>query len=610
MPDDLTGKILRGSYKIEKRLAQGGMGEIWQAHDRNLDRPVAIKTILQQHELTPDITDRFISEARAVAKLYHPHILMIHDFDSERELLEESFLYIVMPIAQGGSLADLLESGPVPLNKAEPIFRQICEAVAYAHSKGIIHRDLKPGNILFDETGYALVADFGVAKILTEATRAKATTGVGTLAYAPREQIFGGEIDRTADIFALGVILYEMLTGQLPERDREGNLVLDTQRLLPDVADIIEWATEHDPEVRCNWAEDLAEEFSAAMPFVPKKRDVEVWRDRWGSNPDTSYTATFSSDGRYLAVGGWFDHLPGNGPLWVLDTLYREEKWLSKERAFVEKKIALSPDGKTLAVVDHMTGKPQLWRVDTGKKTHTFDFTATDLAFSPDGRLLAIGSKQGAKIWKVGDEPQTLLHFDQADISSLAFSPDGRLLAMGSGQGTKIWQVGDDSHALLHLDQECTVSLAFSPDGQYLATSGETIRLWDMTRRETADRFQRDASELLFSPDGRILLSASKEHILHLRNLKTGKETPIEIKGWEEINTFAFNADSRLLAIGSKGTYDYEQASLYVWDVDSGCLVWREVWEDHVWSAIAVNHATKRLAVVTAYGMVLLYPFE
>ena len=200
-----------GPYRIVERLGRGGMAAVYKAYQPSLDRYVAIKVLPAHLADEPGFAERFRREARAVAKLEHPHILPVHDYGQEGERT-----YIAMRYVEGGTLKDLLGK-PLALPLIVDLIGQIAEALDYAHEHGIIHRDVKPSNVLLDRGNWALLTDFGVARMV-EATQQLTGTGVGvgTPAYMSPEQGQGKKVDRRSDVYSLGVVLYEMLTGRVP----------------------------------------------------------------------------------------------------------------------------------------------------------------------------------------------------------------------------------------------------------------------------------------------------------------------------------------------------------------------------------------------------------
>jgi serine/threonine protein kinase len=210
--EDLTGKQL-GPYRVVAQLGKGGMATVFKAFQPSMDRYVALK-VLPRHlaEEDPQFSLRFQQEARVLAQLQNPHILPVFDFGEA-----EGYTYLVMPLVSGGTLADRLQGQPLPLSQVRTIISQVGDALDYAHSRGVVHRDVKPSNVLMDERGNALLSDFGIAK-LVEGTQHFTQTGgiVGTPAYMSPEQGMGLKIDRRCDIYALGIILYQMVTGRVP----------------------------------------------------------------------------------------------------------------------------------------------------------------------------------------------------------------------------------------------------------------------------------------------------------------------------------------------------------------------------------------------------------
>jgi serine/threonine protein kinase len=210
--EDLTGRQL-GPYRVIAQLGKGGMATVFKAYQPSMDRYVALK-VLPRHlaEEDPQFTLRFQQEARVLAQLQNPHILPVFDFGEA-----EGYTYLVMPLLSGGTLADRLPGQPLPLAQVHSVISQVGDALDYAHSRGIVHRDVKPSNVLMDERGNALLSDFGIAK-LVEGTQHFTQTGgiVGTPAYMSPEQGLGLKIDRRCDIYALGIILYQMVTGRVP----------------------------------------------------------------------------------------------------------------------------------------------------------------------------------------------------------------------------------------------------------------------------------------------------------------------------------------------------------------------------------------------------------
>jgi hypothetical protein len=208
---DLIGQTL-GQYRIIEHIGQGGMATVYKAYQPSLDRYVAVKVLPPYFAHEPGFAMRFTREARAIARLNHPNILSIYDFGQEGDLS-----YIVMKFVEAGTLKDIMDDEPLPLDVTADIIRQIAGALDHAHQRGILHRDVKPSNVLLDEGRWVLLADFGLAKMVEGSVALTGSgVGVGTPAYMAPEQGRGEQVDARADIYSLGVVLYEMLTGQVP----------------------------------------------------------------------------------------------------------------------------------------------------------------------------------------------------------------------------------------------------------------------------------------------------------------------------------------------------------------------------------------------------------
>lgn len=201
-----------GRYHIKQIIGHGGMATVYLAHDPRFNREVAIKVLPPQFTHDPQFRARFEREAQTIASLEHSAIVPVYDFGQE-----QNQPYLVMRYMSGGSLADKLAMRPLSLAEAISVIKRIAAALDYAHARGVIHRDLKPGNILFDQSGEAVLADFGIAKLAQETNVYTATHGiVGTPAYMSPEQVRGEKLDGRSDIYALGVLLYETLSGKPP----------------------------------------------------------------------------------------------------------------------------------------------------------------------------------------------------------------------------------------------------------------------------------------------------------------------------------------------------------------------------------------------------------
>ncbi len=206
----MIGKTI-SHYKILEELGRGGMGVVYKAEDVRLKRTVALKFLPPEFTRDPKAKKRFLHEARAAAALDHPNICAVHEIDEV-----DGQTFIVMGYIEGQSLMEKIDSGPLKINEALEIAIQIAQGLQAAHERGIVHRDIKPANILITTEGLVKILDFGLAKLADQIRITTTSTTVGTVAYMSPEQAQGEEVDFRTDIWSLGVVLYEMLTGKLP----------------------------------------------------------------------------------------------------------------------------------------------------------------------------------------------------------------------------------------------------------------------------------------------------------------------------------------------------------------------------------------------------------
>ncbi len=268
--DNLIGKVL-GQYQIEQEVGRGGMATVYRARQQSMNRTVAVKVLPRNLLHDPTFYERFEREVDVIAHLEHPHILPIYDYGQA-----ESVPYIVMRFLGGGSLEQQIRRGLPDLNDLQKPLRQIAQALDYAHQQGIIHRDLKPGNIMLDEAGNAYLSDFGIARVL--GSDLTGSMIIGTPAYMSPEQANGLAIDARSDIYALGIVLFELITGKEPYQAETPMAVLlkhinepvpsirSFREDVPEaVEDVIDKATAKDPDNRFSSAGEMAEAYIMAL---------------------------------------------------------------------------------------------------------------------------------------------------------------------------------------------------------------------------------------------------------------------------------------------------------------------------------------------------------
>lgn len=237
--------------EVLELIGKGGMGAVYKARQKSLDRFVALKLLPQSLAADPEFAARFQAEAKALASLSHPNIVTIHDFGQQGE-----FYFLLMEFVDGPNLRHLIRDHHLSAEEALAIIPPLCEALEFAHQQNIVHRDIKPENLLLDSKGRVKVADFGIAKIIGQ-TSPHADKTAGTPAYmAPEQKDAPSAVDARADIYSLGVVLYEMLTGERPSENlrppSEKKATLDVR-----LDEVVLRALDSNPEQRWQSAEAL-----------------------------------------------------------------------------------------------------------------------------------------------------------------------------------------------------------------------------------------------------------------------------------------------------------------------------------------------------------------
>jgi eukaryotic-like serine/threonine-protein kinase len=211
---EMIGKQIGGRYRLIAPLGEGGMATLWRAVDEQLDREVAVKLLRPQFGSDAGFTARFKQEARAAGSLSHPNIVSVYDYGTDASSGEQ---FIVMELVEGRDLAAVLrERGSLSVDDAARVAQAVASALEAAHRKGIVHRDVKPGNILITDAGGVKVTDFGIARAVSEASMTVTGTTLGSVHYFSPEQARGDEVTGASDVYALGIVLFEMLTGRRP----------------------------------------------------------------------------------------------------------------------------------------------------------------------------------------------------------------------------------------------------------------------------------------------------------------------------------------------------------------------------------------------------------
>jgi len=561
-------------YLIEGKLGHGGMGVVYRARDRRLPRSVALKIMVPKMRDDEASRARFIRESRAAATVAHPHIVPLYAADEC-----DGCPYIVTQLvdATEPDLAARLKSGgPLEPRRAVEIVEQVGAALHAAHEAGIVHRDVKPSNVLVvpgaaPGSVHAYLTDFGLARQQSvESGLTPTGQFVGTCAYVPPEQIEERAVDRRADVYALGCVLYECVTGSVPfPRATELGMIVDHLNTPPPLAsarrtevpteldDVIVKAMAKEPGDRYPTCLELCAAARAALPdrdigpalLVQLVHDGAVrcvaFSPDGGSlasaSDDRSARVFFLGDRRELMhvthpgrVRGARLHAAAFDPRGeLLATAGRDrtahvwrlsdgERLQSVSHDGWVRALAFSPDGRLLATAseDRTIG---IWSPD-GRRVNTFTehSVLTSVAFSPDGRKLALAGVDGAARLRDLDSGLELQYNKHDDtVWAIAFSPDGRWLATASAdRSAVIWDVAS-GHAVRRISHDTAVwAVAFSPDGRRLATAGDArvARVWDLADGRQLVDVPHDGVvwSVAFSPDGRQLATASADHTVRV----------------------------------------------------------------------------------------------
>ena len=463
-----------GHYDVTALIGEGGMGQVYQATDTKLNRQVALKILPEAFATDPDRLARFQREAQVLASLNHPGIAAIYGIEEQDDTRA-----LVLELVEGPTLADRIAQGPIPVDEALPIAKQIAEALEAAHGQGVIHRDLKPANIKLKPDGTVKVLDFGLAKAFeavggnpdeSPTVTAVATSGVilGTAAYMSPEQARGKPVDKRADIWAFGAVLYEMLSGQRPFSGRDASETRGAVlQLDPDWEALPADAPQH-----------LNALLKRCLEKEPKQRVHDVADARLAMEGAfgeglTVHTPTSSPTWRSgLAVAGGI--LGGVGLMMLLDPATpppEVRRWsLSLMTQARDPSVAVSPNGQTVVFDDDRSGVSHLFRrrldqleaeVIPGTENGRRPF------FSADGQRVGFGTYvsdtndrlAGIRLVDLAGGPPVSVNGVQEFLGA-AWGADGALYFAGAATSDErygLWSVsasGGDPTLIAAVDQE------------------------------------------------------------------------------------------------------------------------------------------------------------
>jgi serine/threonine protein kinase len=298
-----------GRYRVVRELGRGAMGVVYLAEDESLQRQVAVKTLLLPEEENSaerrNLEARFIQEAKAAGGLNHPGIITIHDLGREGD-----WLYIAMELLEGTELKDRMMPGPMPLDEALDIAGQVAAALGVAHARGVVHRDIKPGNIMLLAERHAKIMDFGIARMKSSDVRTQSGTMMGSPKYMSPEQVGGHPVDHRSDIFSLGTLLYEMVSGRPAFAAENLGALLNTimraaptplSELRPDAPAaldvVIARAMHKNPQSRYQDAAEMARDIAQCRTLVARNRPASFAPSQGSGD---AYASTLMGDSTQL----------------------------------------------------------------------------------------------------------------------------------------------------------------------------------------------------------------------------------------------------------------------------------------------------------------------
>lgn len=557
-------------YDVEGILGRGGMGVVYKARHQRLNRVVALKMLLAGPYASPQEVARFVRESRAVAELQHPHIVQVHDVGDL-----DGRPYFTMEFVEGGSLAQYLAGMPQPSRRAAELTAALARAIQVAHSKGIIHRDLKPANILLADTETPKIADFGLARYVDgDPGLTMSDARVGTPSYMSPEQALGrlGVIGPSVDIYALGAILYEMLTGRPPFR---AETAIETERQVVtaevvrpsrlnsnvprDLETICLKCLQKDPAQRYINARELADDIQRFLDGQPVRARPVGWMYRlwrWGSR-NRAVAAAFAGISLLLA-------LIFVGSLWAAAHFRRLE---GEQRILAEQKGDLAEQKGQLVIEKEREREKAVVaeRLQVGLRRKSEaqsqelrrNLYSTEMNLAGQAAILPSGLGRVSELltpWK--EERTDLRNWEWYYLNGLCH----RSLS------TYIGHLG-----AIH-------NVAWSPDGTRLASvsSDRTIVIWDVAEERPLLRLVGHQLEVLgvtWSPNGKHLASASWDHTVRVWDVTTAKETVVFKGHTEEVFAVAWSPDGSQIASGGR------DRKICVWDVGDGTI--RQVLDGH-----------------------------
>jgi predicted Ser/Thr protein kinase len=598
-PLPATERLSVPGYEVLGVLGRGAMGVVYQARQLSLGRTVALKVVRYAEDASEEERRRFRAEAEAIARLKHANVVQVHEVGESNGLP-----FFVMEYCEGGRLDTWLGGAPLLPAKAAALVQTLATAIHAAHQVGVVHRDLKPANVLLTADGTPKVSDFGLAKRLDVPGHTQTGAIMGTPCYmAPEQAAARKDVGQTADVWALGAVLYEFLTGRPPF---QGATVLETleqvltrepvavRRLQPkvsrDLETICHKCLQKEPSKRYASAAALAEDlrrFAAGEPVVARPVGAVGRAVRW-SQRHPAVAALLGAVAVVAAAGL-------GGILWAYGEAVAQRNSAKAETQRADEKAAeanreVERAGRQEYLAQIGGADAQLQARDHAGAAAVLESVGPHYQANWEYRYLRR---------KTEGTPLTLRGHTNT-VFSVAYSPDGTRLASGSFDGTvKVWDARSGAElATLRGHAGAVWSVCYSPEGTHIASASadRTIKVWDATSGAELVALRghtRDVHSVCYSPDGTHIVSTSDDKTINILDTKSGA-TVVTSHGTSLGYLVAYSPDGTQLVSGSL------DGTVKVWDARSGAEL--ATLRGHAGPVLSVSYSPDGTRIASASG--------